>query len=198
MENKTSNINRRDLLKNLALITGYTFTAGATSAFLAGCKTDVKNETTTSTLSSKFLTADEHALLAEVTERIIPKTDTPGAKDAGVADYIDMALKGFYKPEDQTKFREGIKLFDKTANEKYKKNFVQLTDENKDDVLKILADEWKKKENEPHIFKEVRDLTVTGYCTSEQGATKFLVYDPIPGPYQADIDRKSVAGCYAY
>lgn len=184
------------MLKSITLLTGYTLTAGAASAFLAGCKTDKATETGVSA-AAKFLSQDEYAMLAEVSERILPKTDTPGAKDAGVPDYIELAVKSFYKAEDQTKFRENIKLFDKTANDKYKKNFVQLTDENKDDVLKMLAEEWKKDDSKPHIFKEVRDLTVTGYCTSEAGATQLLKYDPIPGPYQADIDRSTVGGVWA-
>lgn len=197
MDNTPNTINRRELLKNLTLITGYTLTAGATSAFLAGCKGEPKADGAAAA-TARFLDDNEYALMAEVTERIIPKTDTPGAKDAGVADYIDMAVKNFYKAEDQKKFRDNLKTFDKLANEKYKKNFVQLSDENKDDILKMMAQEWKKDDTKPHIFKEVRDLTVTGFCTSEVGATQFLVYDPIPGPYQADIDRKSVKGCYAY
>lgn len=196
MDNKNSNINRRDVLRSITLLTGYTLTAGATSAFLAGCKTDPKSEVSASG-AAKFLTDDEYALVSEISERILPKTDTPGAKDAGVPDYIELAVKSFYKAEDQSKFRENLKTFDKTSNDKYKKNFVQLSDENKDDVLKMLAEEWKKDDSKPHIFKELRDLTVTGYCTSEAGAKQLLKYDPIPGPYQADIDRKTVGGVWA-
>ena len=48
----------------------------------------------------------------------------------------------------------------------------------------MMAEEWKKNEKDPHIFKEMRDLTVSGYCTSEQGAKQLLKYDPIPGPYK--------------
>ena len=43
MDNKNSNINRRDVLRSITLFTGYTLTAGAASAFLAGCKTDPRH-----------------------------------------------------------------------------------------------------------------------------------------------------------
>lgn len=202
-ENTNLPVDRREALKVISMITGYALTAGAASAFLAGCKAEPKSQTpaasgsTTASSLKSMLTKDQLATVAEISERILPKTDTPGAKDCGVAEYIDMAVSNFYKPEDQKRFVEKLASFDKAANDKYKKNFVQLTDENKDDILKIMAAEWKANDKEYHIFKEMRDLTVSGYCTSEMGAKKLLVYDPVPGPYQPDIDRKSVKGVYA-
>lgn len=188
-------IDRREALKTLTLLTGYTLTAGAASAFLAGCK----NETTAAATGaeSNVLSADQMRTIAAVVERILPKTDTPGALDAGVDQYVSLAVNKFYKPEDQKKFIENLGKFDKLAADKYKKTFAQLTDENKDDVLKMMAEEWKKNDQDPHIFKEMRDLTVTGYCTSEQGAKQLLKYDPIPGPYKGCIDRSTVGGVWA-
>ncbi|MBK8698080.1 MAG: gluconate 2-dehydrogenase subunit 3 family protein [Saprospiraceae bacterium] len=135
--------------------------------------------------------------IADIAERIIPKTDTPGAKDALVHEYISLAVNKFFKADDQKRFLDKFASFDKIAAHKYKKNFSALSDTNKDDVLKIMAEEWKKNEQEYHIFKEFRDLTVTGYCTSEPGATQLLKYDPIPGPFKGCIDRSTVGGVYA-
>ena len=163
---QNNSIDRREMLKTLTLLTGYTLTAGAASAFLAGCKND--------------------------------PAAAPGAVDAGVEQYIALAVNKFYKAEDQKKFLENFARFDKLATDKYKKTFAQLSDQNKDDILKILAEEWKKNEKDPHIFKEIRDLTVTGYCTSEAGAKQLLKYDPIPGPYKGCIDRASVGGVWAF
>ncbi|MBK8112080.1 MAG: gluconate 2-dehydrogenase subunit 3 family protein [Saprospiraceae bacterium] len=175
-------IDRREMLKTLTLLTGYTITAGAASAFLAGCKNDPGAAGLAGSVS--VLSDDQIKTLAAIVDRIIPKTDTPGAVDAGVEQYIALAVNKFYKAEDQKKFLENFARFDKLATDKYKKTFAQLSDQNKDDILKILAEEWKKNEKDPHIFKEIRDLTVTGYCTSEAGAKQLLKYDPIPGPYK--------------
>lgn len=191
----SNTMDRREVLKTLTLITGYTLTAGAASAFLAGCK----NEGVTSTAAGEvnILSKEQMETIAAVVERILPKTDTPGALDAGVDQYVSLAVNKFYKPEDQKKFLENLGKFDKYASDKYKKTFAKLTDENKDDVLKMMAEEWKKNDKEPHIFKEMRDLTVSGYCTSEQGAKQLLKYDPIPGPYKGCIDRATVGGVWA-
>jgi gluconate 2-dehydrogenase gamma chain len=206
-DNNPINHDRREALKVISMLTGYAITAGAASAFLAGCKADPKAvqgtssvDNATGSIDTPYKTVfsnDQLALLTEISERIIPKTDTPGAKDAGVSSYIDQTVSLFYKEEDKKRFLEKLTSFDKIANDKYKKNFVQLSDENKDDVLKIMASEWKKNDKENHIFKEMRDLTVTGYCTSEVGAKKLLVYDAVPGPYQGCIDRSTVKGVYA-
>jgi gluconate 2-dehydrogenase gamma chain len=195
------NSNRRDALKTLTLLTGYAMTAGAASAFLAGCKADPKGATLPDGTRGKatytsIFSNEQMSTIAEIAERIIPKTDSPGAKEAGVADYISQTVNLFYKKEDQTKFLEKLASFDKAANDKYKKTFVQLSDENKDDVLKIMVAEWKKNDKEYHIFKDLRDLTVTGFCTSELGAKKFLTYEPVPGPYKI-IDRNTVKAGYS-
>lgn len=198
--------NRREALKIISMFTGYAITAGAASAFLSGCKADPKAAASTAMTTKagsidapykSVFTSDQIALLSDISERIIPKTDTPGAKDVGVSSYIDQTVSLFYKDADRKRFLEKLPSFDKIANDKYKKNFTQLSDENKDDVLKIMASEWKQNDKEHHIFKEMRDLTVTGYCTSEAGAKKLLVYDPVPGPYQGCIDRSTVKGVYA-
>lgn len=193
--NQQNHIDRREMLKALTLMTGYAITAGVASAFLSGCKSDPTAAAQGGTAS--ILSDEQIKTIAAIVDRIIPKTDTPGAVDAGVDQYISLAVNKFYKAEDQKKFLENFTRFDKLATDKYKKTFVQLSDQNKDDILKILAEEWKKNEKDPHIFKEIRDLTVTGYCTSEAGATQLLKYDPIPGPYKGCIDRTSVGGVWA-
>lgn len=191
----SNTIDRREVLKTLTLITGYTLTAGAASAFLAGCKSEGAAASTTG--EANILSKEQMETIAAVVERILPKTDTPGALDAGVDQYVSLAVNKFYKAEDQKKFLDNLGKFDKYASDKYKKTFAKLTDENKDDVLKMMAEEWKKNEKDPHIFKEMRDLTVSGYCTSEQGAKQLLKYDPIPGPYKGCIDRATVGGVWA-
>jgi hypothetical protein len=200
MQHKTEDkitLDRREALKTLSLITGYTFTAGATSAFLAGCKAE-PGKAITATASSA-LNADQLAIITEVCERILPKTETIGAKDAGVPAYIDNAISQVYKKEDAKKFIDALSKFDDVARDKFKNKFTAITDDKKDEVLNILAKEWKANKDKDgyySVFKEMRDLTITGFTTSEVGAKQFFVYDPVPGPYQGCIpyDKK---GAYA-
>lgn len=188
------NINRRESIKTLSLITGYAFAIGASSAFVSGCTADES-----ATWVPSALTSDQLALIEVATERILPKTDTPGANDALVHRYIDEALANVYKQEDKDRFISNLDQFDELAREKYKKKFVELKVDKMDDILTILAKEWKDGTNSEGtpIFKELRDLTLTGFATSEVGAKEFFIYDPIPGPYKGCIPLSEVGGTYA-
>jgi hypothetical protein len=186
---------RRDILKASAIFLGYGLVGGASIAVLNGCKADNSTD-----WSPSFFTEDEIAILAEASERIIPKTDTPGAKDALVHRFMDEALQNNYKAEDQLKFKEGVAVFDALSSDMFQSKFVAISDEQKDQILQHLVDASKnKKENEVigDIFPHLKSLVVAGFFTSEVGATKALIYDPIPGPYQGCIPLSDVGGVYS-
>jgi hypothetical protein len=47
----------------------------------------------------------------------------------------------------------------------------------------------KAAQNE-YFFKTIKDLTITGYFSSEIGATQALRYEEIPGRYDGDLPYK--------
>ena len=55
----------------------------------------------------RFLTQNEADILAAVCARIIPADQDPGAVEAGVVDFIDRQLAGFYKAHQKT-YRDGL------------------------------------------------------------------------------------------
>ena len=59
----------------------------------------------------QFSAADV-ALLDEVAETILPRTKTPGAKDAGTGPFIALMVTDTYKPRDQQMFRDGLRALD--------------------------------------------------------------------------------------
>jgi len=187
-------MDRRDILKASAIFLGYGLVGGASVAVLNGCKADKSVD-----WKPSFFSQEQIDVLAEVAERIIPKTDTPGAKDAFVHRYMDEAVKNNYKKEDQDKILESVDVFDTLANEKFKKNFVGISDAEKDEILQMLADASKNGGDDSlkDVFQPLKSLVVTGYFTSEVGATQALVYDPIPGPFQGCIPMSEVGGVYS-
>jgi gluconate 2-dehydrogenase gamma chain len=192
-QNTQNKFDRREVLRLLALTTGYTVTAGTLASVVAGCKADTK----ATGWQPAFFTADEMSIIEEATERIWPKTDTPGAKDALVARYVDESVKTVFTAENQTKFKEGLAKIDKVASDKYKKNFAKLDDAGKDDVLSMLAKEMKADDKAYSIFKELRSLTIGGFATSEVGAKQFFKFNPVPGPYQGCVDYSTIGGTWA-
>ena len=217
-------MNRRDALQKVAWLRGGVVSAPTVFAVLEGCKPAA---TSTSTASEVFaLSSSDQNLLAELAEVIIPKTNTPGAKEAGVGPFIELMLKDCYSPIQQAHFQQVLK----TASEEAKKlggEFVSLTADQKNQVMKLLStmakDEAKAnaakqeekvvdsetgtvKENQSAkdvaevptpFFNLLKELTLFGYFTSEAGSTKALDYVPIPGRYDACIYLKPDQKAYA-
>ena len=57
---------------------------------------------------SRALTAAEYEMVSQAAERIIPRTTTPGATDARVADFIHVMLADWYNDSDRTRFKTGL------------------------------------------------------------------------------------------
>lgn len=189
-------MDRREALKATSMILGYSLTSGTAAALLGGCKAETKSD-----WQPKILSEDEGNLLGEICEAILPKTDTPGAKDALCHRYIDEMLSGFYTPEKQKYFTESLKTFDQKSKDKYSKAFIALSPNEKEEILSILAKESKEHKDEngdrPHIFKAIKEATISGYFTSEVGAKGGLCeFLPVPGPYQGCIDYATIGKEY--
>lgn len=73
-------------------------------------------------VSPPVLSKSELQLLSELTERIIPKTDTPGAAEAGVPAIIDSTLRG--NAEKTKRWKEALAWF--AANGKNPEARLQL------------------------------------------------------------------------
>jgi gluconate 2-dehydrogenase gamma chain len=189
-------MNRRDAIKNATLLLGGVLSASAISGVMAGCKAEPKLGWT-----PKFCTADEASALEALVDRIIPKTDTPGAKDAGVHNFIDQLMAEFFQEKEKADFKAGLAKLDADAKAANGKAFAALTPEQQDALLTQYDaeayDKNRKPDDPPHFFRSAKELTVLGFCTSEVGATEFLKYDPVPGAYHGCIPYSEVGAAWA-
>jgi hypothetical protein len=182
-------MNRRDALSRVALLLGGTV-VGA-EAFLKGCTTSEKKYGAT----LKF-TPEDVAYLDEVAETILPRTTTPGAKDAKVGQFMTVIVNDCYEDKDQKTFLTGMQKLDEASKKKNGKSFMESTPQQRHDLLVDLDKEAKdyqknKKEDDPaHYFTLIKQLTLWGYFTSEPGATKALRYVAVPGRYEGCIPYK--------
>jgi hypothetical protein len=189
---------RRELLKIIATFTGAAMIGG--DLILSGCKSEVSTDLT---FSAKNLT-----LLNEIGETILPKSDTPGAKDANVAEVMKTVVTDCYTPESQAAFMQGIAQMDKESQKKFSKDFMSCTPEQRTELLLALEEETKtyneaqnkkddprrealKKEDKEfnfvsspkHYYTMMKQLTLLAFFSSEEGMTKALRYLPIPGKF---------------
>ncbi|QMW00379.1 gluconate 2-dehydrogenase subunit 3 family protein [Spirosoma foliorum] len=184
---------RRDALKHTALFFGYAVSISALSETFIACSKEA-------TLSWKpeFLTNNQANTIAEITETILPKTKTPGAKELGVPQFVDKMLKDLLSEDEQKDFLAGLDTFDfdKACEASTGKPFVDCTPEQRTSFLlkqdkeaaKLPPSVWGIRLAAPGptaFFRRVKELTLLGYFTSEKVGKTILGYDPIPGHYIA-------------
>jgi hypothetical protein len=122
------------------------------------------------------LTADEWTLIGEVSELIIPTTDTGGALAAGVPDFVKTMLSEWFNAAERENFIAGLHEFSAGAFKKYGKKFGELTASQKDQYfgeLLAAAEVGATAPRTPFVVLMKR-LTIFGYYTSELGATTEL------------------------
>jgi gluconate 2-dehydrogenase gamma chain len=145
------------------------------------------------TSSRAFFTADQRSLVAAVSERIIPTTDTPGAIAAGVPAFIEMMLADAYEVTDRNEFLQGLGTLEGYCRVRFAKPCAAVTPQELDAVL-TLAMENKIAGLPANFFQHLRQVVVLGYYTSEIGCKQERVYVPVPGRYDgkypfADVRR---------
>jgi hypothetical protein len=166
---------RRDAIARVAIMMGGVLSAGTLATVLEGCKSN------TSTAGATISFTPEHsAMISEIAEMILPRTSTPGAIDAKVPEFIQMMLKDCYKEEQQKAFFAGLDKLDEESKKANSTAFSKATPAQK--LVLIKGEDSAKEKSE--FWKTMKDLTVLGFFTSEQGATKALEYLEVPGKYE--------------
>ena len=132
--------------------------------------------------------------LAEVCETIIPTTKTPGAKAAGVPDFIKKMLADCYEKAQSDAFMKGLDKLDADAKAQFNKSFADITAQQRIELLKSVEkqayEDRKASPRTPQFFFIAKELTVTGFFTSEIGCTQVLRYEPVPGRYDGAAPYK--------
>lgn len=130
--------------------------------------------------------------LNEIAGTVIPKTDTPSAKDANVAPVALAILFDCYSEEHQKLFKNGLKAIDQMATKNYGNVFTEISEINQQAVIKKvdLEERTNRDSVNPHYFKLMRELIVLSYFTSEIGCSQALRYLAIPGKFVGDYPYK--------
>ena len=118
----------------------------------------------------RFFTNSEYPAVERLADLIIPSDATPGAQEAGVAEFIDFMVAN--TPDDQYRFRTGLAWLDAWSEQTLGKRFLELTAEQQNALVEPLAFKDKARPGEQDgrtFFRMMRDYTVIGFYTSEIG-----------------------------
>jgi hypothetical protein len=132
-------------------------------------------------------------LIDELAETIIPKTTTPGAKEAEVGKFISKMIRNCTGRKSQNNFIDGLGELVIYTGSRYDKRFEDCSPQQKKAVLQHFEKKGKRRSGllgkaEKYLlgdsfFMTLKKNTVLGYCTSKQGVIQALSYDFIPGKY---------------
>ena len=252
-------IGRRSALRRLSLVLGGVATAPLASGLLGGCRTPAAGEA----YAYQTLGEPQQRTLAALVDQIIPATDTPGAAEAGVPQFVDMMLTEWYAPEERDRFLAGLDDVDARAEGgafadldaaaqarvvaaldaaefdspetpaadaadedvagaaqegTYKAGEEQenevagmqgdLGDAQDDDESmgqrevneqgnEVDAPSLAEAEAGPSFYRQLKELTVAGYYTSEAGATEELQFNAVMGRYDPDVPLAEIGRAWA-
>ena len=118
----------------------------------------------------KALTDEQLEALKKLVDLIIPPTDTPGAVDAGVPEYIDRRM-AVSAPLAEN-IRKGLTGLDSESQQKFGASFLSLNAGQAAELLTPLS-QFPLAEN-GRFFRLIKDMTVDGYYTSRAGLVEEL------------------------
>ena len=177
-------MDRRTAISRLGIMLGGTLSASTLSALVSGCAAPPANGFT-----PRFLTSVQIERLARIVDIIIPETDTPGAREAGVHRFIDSLLAEYLPISEARMF---YSLFDTWA---MMHSADERTDAELHDILTEMDRKWADGQQEP-IWSNLKSWTVSGYYTSEIGMTQELRLKPFTEA-RMDIPRSDVERTWA-
>jgi len=128
-----------------------------------------------------FFKPDEFKTVESLTEVIIPTDDTPGAREAQVARYIDFVVSAAaeFEPSLQLQWTQGLQLLDSFSRDKYQRTFGEISTDDKQALMMAIS----LPEREPgtthagfEFYRLVKDMTVEGFYTSRVGLVDVLGY----------------------
>jgi gluconate 2-dehydrogenase gamma chain len=172
--------NRREAIRRAAILLGAALSPSLLrGAIAAGSDPKVGDK------KRSYLSGDQAAAISAIAERILPSTDTPGARDVGVPAFIDLMFGEFMTDEERNTLILGLSEIDKASRDSKGFAFAQLDQASQDEIL--VATAVRSQGREGTFFHLMRETTLLGYFTSEKVGRTVLHYDPIPGRYNACV-----------
>lgn len=195
---------RREALKNIGVGSAALFASTALFGSLTSCSPTAER----TDWDPEYLNSVQAAHLEKICEAIFPRTSTPGATDAGVANHIDQALNNIYRLQEAENFVKGLNIFVAQYNAHQKPRFAGASTAEVTDVINGYFKTFEEDESKMKAFGEamrnpeaampddvaltffvtgVVEFTKWSYFTSELVGETVMRYDPVPGAYDGCI-----------
>jgi len=161
-------MDRREAIKNAIVVMGGTVSLSSLQLIMSACDNG-------DTIESAIFSRTQMTALELAIDRIIPETDTPSATQVGVVPFIEAVLQECFNTGTMEVFSNGI-------NQLVDNGFKSKGQDGQDEILTQL-----ESLGDP-FFKLLKELTLIGYFTSEEGIKQNFDYAPVPGKFDGCVD----------
>jgi gluconate 2-dehydrogenase gamma chain len=184
-------MNRREFLECAALL------IGGVSASQMGITLTVEQQRHMAAAPNyidrkmSYFNAAQRATLAMLTETVIPRTESPGAIDAGVPRFVELMVFEWLNEQERSLFVDGFAALMAQVQRDHQQPFEALSEKTRVNILEDL--ESAASDSSWYSFGEIpvyvsdapficqlKELTIWGFFTSEVGGTQVLRYEAMP------------------
>lgn len=174
-------MDRREAIKQVTALLGGAVIIGRGDLFGAVERAHARAATVT---QAGAFTAQDIALLDEVADTILPETKTPGAKAAHTGAFMALMVTDTYDDQQQATFRDGVqKLTAAGFMAKTPADRLAFLEQLDKDAKAYMDSRPRGAGTPPHYFRQIKELTLLGYFTSEIGCTQAMRYRETPGRF---------------
>lgn len=189
-------MNRREILKYTAMLTGTAIIAPLSASMLTGCTKKVapitNDSSASATTATQFFEQDTFILLTKLMDTILPKTDTPSASDVQVHLIMDNMFAQVFTAKYQQRF---LKQFAALSKHLDASEFHSASDQEQVELLRALETMPNGKKLDSHnAYMDIKQQTIAYYLSTEEIAENHLNYMPIPGQYKPCVTVEEVGG----
>lgn len=174
-------LDRRDLMRYALFLLG----SGA-AATLSGCARAPADH---------YFSSQRRALLEEVADLLIPETDTPGARAAGGPAVVDRMMAQWASAETQAAFDAILDDIGALKPPQSGTAFLELEPARRLELY--TAFDAERLADPMGAYGRFKELLLTAFYLSEQGASRELRYEAVPGPWRGDIPVSEVGRAWA-
>jgi hypothetical protein len=183
MEMKKQTMTRRQAIARVTALLGGAALVGGAGLLRAAAAKDREYR------NGGLFSLEDVAWLDEVAETLLPQTDTPGAKAAGVGPFMALMVNDVYAPDEQQVFGDGMLTLEEACRAQHGKGFLEAAAAERLALLERIDREQhaytqaRTGDTPVHYFRMMKELALLGYFTSEVGYTQAMRYVETPGRF---------------
>ncbi len=213
---------RREVLKNISLGMGASISAPALMSLISSCQTVTETASSSTAavekvFSPSYLNKKQYKVVRLFLDKLLPKTDSPGALDVKVPEVIDGLLSKIFDQKSKTDFQnawagfvttvqndQNVNLKETDCKPEYMDAFFAKYMAPKDEAtlkraqklsdtpIKEISEANKPLANTYKFIHSLSDMGVNIFYRTEEIATNYLNFDPIPGVFHGCIPLEEV------